>query len=86
MVSTKRTYGSGKDIFGRYDPDKLVEEDPTDNSPDEDEENTEDEDDEEEEDEEDEEEEDIHHTDYPESTNAVGDSQLRYKKQGGKKE
>ena len=25
VVSTKRTYGSGKDIFGKYDPDKLVE-------------------------------------------------------------
>ena len=36
VVSTKRTYGSGKDIFGKYDPDKLVEDDPTDNSTDED--------------------------------------------------
>ena len=41
MVSTKRTYGSGKDIFGKYDPDMLVEDGPTDNSTDEDEEDTE---------------------------------------------
>ena len=55
VVSTKMTYGSGKDIFGKYDPDKLVEDGPTDNSTDEDEEDEA----EEEEDEEDEEEEDI---------------------------
>ena len=61
VVSTKRTYGSGKDIFGKYDPDKLVEDSPTDNSTD-DEEDIEDEDDEkegEDEDDEDEGEEDI---------------------------
>ena len=70
VVSTKRTYGSGKDIFGKYDPYKLVEDGPTDNSSGEDEDDTEgeyeekeeeeDEDDEDEdEDEDDEEEEDI---------------------------
>ena len=62
MVSTKRSYGSGEDIFGKYDPDKLVEDGHTYNSTDEDEEDTEDEeDDEEDEDEEekDEEEEDV---------------------------
>ena len=32
VVFTKRTYGSGKDIFGNYDPDKVVEDGPTDNS------------------------------------------------------
>ena len=37
VVSTKRSYGSGEDIFGKYDPDKLVEDGPTDNSTDEDE-------------------------------------------------
>ena len=54
VVSTKRSYGLGKTIFGKYDPDKLVEDGPTDNSTDEDEEDTEDEDDEEDEDEDDE--------------------------------
>ena len=53
VVSTKRSYGPGEDIFGKYDPDKLAEDGPTDNSTDKDEEDTEDEDedDEEEEDE-----------------------------------
>ena len=69
MVSTKRSYGLGKAIFGKYDPDKLVEDGPTDNSTDEDEEDAEDkdEDDKEDEDEddkdeeeEDEEEEDVY--------------------------
>ena len=64
----KRSYGLGKAIFGKYDPDKLVEGGPTDNSTDEDEEDTEDEDeddkededeDDEDEEEEDEEEEDV---------------------------
>ena len=67
VVSTKGTYGSGKDIFGKYYPDKLMEDGPTDNSTDEDEEETEDEaeekeedeDEDEDEDKEDEEEEDI---------------------------
>ena len=59
VVSTKRSFGLGKAIFGKYDPDKLVEDGPTDNFTDEDEEDTEDEDedDEEDEDEEDEDEE-----------------------------
>ena len=58
VVSTNRSYGPGEDIFGKYDPDKLVEDGPTDNSTDEDEEDTEDEDeDDEEDDEEDEDEE-----------------------------
>ena len=57
VVSTKRSYGLGKAIFGKYDPDKLVEDGPTDNSTDEDEEDAEDEDDEEDEDEDDEDEE-----------------------------
>ena len=51
VVSTKRSYGLGKAIFGKYDPDKLVEDGPTDNSTDEDEEDTDDEDDEDEEEE-----------------------------------
>ena len=62
VVSTKRSYGPGEDIFGKYDPDKLVEDGPTDNSTDEDEDDTKDEeeDDEDEDDEEeDEEEEDV---------------------------
>ena len=41
VVSTKRSYGLGQAIFGKYDPDKLVEGGPTDNSTDEDEEDTE---------------------------------------------
>ena len=61
VVSTKRSYGPGEDIFGKYDHDRLVEDGPTDNCTDEDEEDTEDEDedgeDEEEEDEEEDEEE-----------------------------
>ena len=57
VVSTYRSYGPG-DIFGKYDPDKLMEDGPTDNSTDEDEEDEDEE--EEDEDEEDEEEEDIH--------------------------
>ena len=59
VVSTKRSYELGKAVFGKYDPDKLVEDGSTDNSTDEDEENTddEDEDDEEDEDEDDEDEE-----------------------------
>ena len=65
VVSTKRSYGPGEDVFGKYDPDKLVVDGPTDNSTDKDEEDTEDgdeddeEDDEEDEDEEDEEEDDV---------------------------
>ena len=62
VVSTKRSYGLGKAIFGKYDPDKLVEDGPTDNSTDEDEEDTDDEDedkDDEDEEEEYEEEEDV---------------------------
>ena len=43
VVTTKRTYGSGSGIFGKHDPDKLVEDGPTDNSTDEDVEDTEDE-------------------------------------------
>ena len=57
VVSTKRSYGLGKAIFGKYDTDKLVEDGPTDNSTDEDEEDTDDEDDEKDEDEDDEDEE-----------------------------
>ena len=59
MVSRERSYELGKAIFGKYDPDKIVEDGPTDNSIDEDEEDTddEDEDDEEDEDEDDEDEE-----------------------------
>ena len=49
VVSTKRSYGSGKDIFGKYDHDELVEDGPTDYSTDADEEEDEDEDDEDEE-------------------------------------
>ena len=55
VLSTKRSYGPGEDIIGKYDPDKLVEDGPTDNSSYDDEEDTEDEDEEDE----DEEEEDI---------------------------
>ena len=51
-VSTNGSYGPGEDIFGKYDPDKLVEDGPTDNSTDEDEEDTEDEDEDDEEDDE----------------------------------
>ena len=43
VLSTKRSYGLGKAIFGKYDPGKLVEDGPTDNSTDEDEEGAEDE-------------------------------------------
>ena len=57
VVSTKRSYGPGEDIFGKHDPDKLVEDGPTDNSTDDDEEDTEDEEEDEEDDEEDEDEE-----------------------------
>ena len=57
VVFTERSYGLGKAVFGKYDPDKFVEDGPTDNSTDEDEEDTDDEDDEEDEDDEDEEEE-----------------------------
>ena len=57
VVSVNRSYGPGEDIFGKYDPDKLVEDGPTDNSTDEDEEDTEDEKEDEEDDEEDEDEE-----------------------------
>ena len=56
-VSTKRSYGPGEDIFGKFDPDKSVEDGPTDNSIDEDEEDTEDKEEDEEDDEEDEDEE-----------------------------
>ena len=72
MVYTKRSYGPGEDIFGKYDPDKLVEDGPTDNSTDEDEEDTEDEDEDEEEDDEedeDENEEDVEEDDVSEKTN-----------------
>ena len=31
VVSTKRSYGPGEEIFGKYDPDKLVEDGPADN-------------------------------------------------------
>ena len=58
VVSTKRTYGYGKDIFGKYNPDKLVVDGSTDYSTDEDEDEIEEED-EEDEDEEDEKEEDV---------------------------
>ena len=58
MGSVKRSYGPGEDIFGKYDPDELVEDGPTDNSTDEDEEDTGGEDDEEDEDEDEEEEDD----------------------------
>ena len=72
VVSTKRSYGLGKAIFGKYDPDKLVEDGPTDNSTDEDEEDTEDEaeDDEEDEDKDDkdDEEEDKEEKDVSEKT------------------
>ena len=74
VVSTKRSYGPGDDIFGKYDPDKLVEDGPTDNSTDEDEEDTEDEDTEHEDDEEDNEEdedeneEDVEEDDVSEKT------------------
>ena len=72
VVSTKRSYGLGKAIFGKYDPDKLVEDGPTDNSTDEDEEDTEDEDEDDEEDEdeddEDEEEEDEEEEDVSKNT------------------
>ena len=74
VVSTKRSYGPGEDIFRKYDPDKLVEDGPTDNSTDEDEEDTEDEDTEHEGDEEDNEEdedeneEDIEEDDVSEKT------------------
>ena len=57
VESTKRSYGLGKAIFGKYDPDKLVKDGPTDNSTDEDEEDTDDGDDEKDEDENDEDEE-----------------------------
>ena len=58
MIKNKEVLWVGKS-FGKYDPDKLVEDGPTDNSTDEDEKDTadEDEDDEEDEDEEDEDEE-----------------------------
>ena len=69
VVSVKRSYGPGEDIFGKYNPDKLVEDGPTDNSTDEDEEDTEDEDDEEDdEEEEDEEEEDEEEEDVSRKT------------------
>ena len=70
VVSTKRSYGLGKAIFGKYDPDKLVEDGLTDDSTDEDEEDTEDEDedDEEDEDEDDEEEEDKEEEDVSKKT------------------
>ena len=48
VVSVKRSYGPGEDIFGKHDPGELVEDGTTDNSTDE-----EDEDDEEDEEEED---------------------------------
>ena len=64
VVSTKRSYGPGEDIFGNMILKKIAEDGPTDNSTDEDEEDTDDEneeDDEEDEykEEEDEEEEDV---------------------------
>ena len=69
VVSKMSLYGPGEDIFGKYDPDKLVEDGPTDNSTDEDAEDTEDEDDEEDDEEdEDEEEEDEEEEDDSEKT------------------
>ena len=47
VVTVKRSYGPGEDIFGKYNPDKLVEDGTTDNSTDEDEEDEIEEDDEE---------------------------------------
>ena len=34
VVSTKRSYGPGENIFGKHDPDKLVEDGSTNNSTD----------------------------------------------------
>ena len=68
VVSTKRSYGLGEDIFGKYDPDKLVEDGPTDNSIDEDEEDTEDEEKDEEDNKEDEDEEVEEEEDVSEKT------------------
>ena len=71
VVSVKRSYGPGEDIFGKYDPDKLVEDGPTVNSTDEDEEDTEDEyedDEEEDEEDEDENEEDVEEDDVSRKT------------------
>ena len=48
VVSTKRSYWPGEDIFGKYDPDELVEDGSTDNSTDEDEEDEDEEDEDEE--------------------------------------
>ena len=59
VTSTKRSYGPGEDIFGKYDPDKLVEDGPTDNSTDEDEDDTEDEDEDDKEDDEEDVEDDV---------------------------
>ena len=59
VMSTKRSYGPGEDIFGKYYPDELVEYGTTDNSTDEDEGDETEEDDEEDEYEENEEEEDV---------------------------
>ena len=50
-VSTKRSYGPGEDIFGKYDPNQLVEDDSTDNSIDEDEEEVDEDEEDEDEDE-----------------------------------
>ena len=35
VVSKKKSYGPGEDIFGKYDPDEFVEDGTTDNSTDE---------------------------------------------------
>ena len=64
VVSVKRSYGPGEDIFGKYDPGKLVEDGPAD----EDEEDTEDEEEGEEDDEEDEKEEDEEEEDVSRKT------------------
>ena len=60
VVSVKRSDGPGEDIFGKYEPDKLVEDGPTDNFTDDvaDEDEDDEEDDEEDEEDENENEED----------------------------
>ena len=68
VVSTKRSYGPGEDIFGKYDPDKLVEDGPIDNSTDEDTEDEDEDDEDEEEEDEEEEEEDKEEDDVSKKT------------------
>ena len=70
VMSTKRSYGLGQTVFGKYNPDKSVADGPTDNSTDKDEEDTEDGNDEEDadEDDEDEEEEDEEEEDVSKKT------------------